>query len=231
MQDKDQNNWKQLLENADGFQDEILKDKNEAWEKLYVRLHKKYRRKLLPWYWAAACLVALSIATFVLFGNKKHQPSVVISSPVNHVPAIMEKLLIREQQTNDASSQPASEKSIDISLKQKNTPNKKSDLISTHNPVIDSVNQQTVTETLIEPVLHFDSSAKEKITAVTAKKKLRIIHINDIGQPMEESTADNQFIQRDRFQLKILNSENYNPISTSPARNGLILFKSKNASN
>ena len=103
MQDKARNNWKQLLENADGFSDEILKDKNEAWEKLYARLHKKPGRRLIPWYWAAASLVGIGFTTLTFFITKNHESSPVItSSPANYsVPASTKKLLATEPKTNN----------------------------------------------------------------------------------------------------------------------------------
>jgi hypothetical protein len=61
---------------------------------------------------------------------------------------------------------------------------------------------------LLKPVLDFDSSANEITTVAPVKKKLRVIHINDTwSTPGKNLHADNQFIERDRFQLKILNNE------------------------
>ena len=81
MQDNAQNNWKQLLENADSLPAEVLKDKSAAWEKLYTRLHNKPARKLRTWYWAAACLLVASITMLVFIDNKNHHPSITVSSP------------------------------------------------------------------------------------------------------------------------------------------------------
>ena len=233
MQDKTRNNWKQLLENADGFPEKILKDNNEAWEKLYARLHKKPARKLLPWYWAAASLAAISITIVIFSINKNHQSSLVVnSSPANYRdPASTKKSLVTEQKTNNASFQSLPEKNIGISLTKKNSPVKKNELINNYDLVTDSANAQTGVETIFESVLDSDSSAKEIATVAPVKKKLRVIHINDIGQPMEKSTADHQLIKRDGFQLKILNNETYNPVPAMAAKDGFIIFKSRNASN
>ena len=233
MQDKARNNWKQLLENADGFPDKILKDKNEAWEKLYTRLHKKPGRKLLSWYWAAASLVAISLTTIIFYVNKNDQsPSVITSSPVNYSdPASTNKSLVTEQKTNNVLFQSLPEKNMGISLTKKNSLVKKDEYITNYDLITDSANVQTVMETVVEPVLDLDSSAKEITAVVPVKKKLRVIHINDIGQPMEKSTADNQLIKRDGFHLKILNNETYNPVPTMAAKDGFIIFKSRNASN
>lgn len=232
MQDSAQNNWKQRLENAEGFSGEILKAKNEAWEKLYARLHKKPVRKFMPWYWAAACLVAISITTIVFFNSKKHQPSVTISPSTGQVPVIVKKSLEGEQKKNEASVPLMSPEQTDHKmLTQKNNAFNQNSFISNNDIVSDSAETQTETSTTSEPAVHFDSSTKEIITVAPVRKKLRVVHINDLGQPVEESTADNSFNQKNRFPLRILNSENYNPVSAKNASEGLILFKSKNASN
>jgi len=74
-----------------------------------------------------------------------------------------------------------------------------------------------------------DSFTTSTIAATPVKKKLRVVHVNEIGQPAEESTA-NKNNNRHGFELRIINNEIYNP-SAAPANNGLILFKSRITSN
>ena len=69
MQDNSQNKWKTCLEDPENFPGETVPHKNEIWEKLYQRLHNKPRRKLLAWYWAAACLLILVSASVLVFQN------------------------------------------------------------------------------------------------------------------------------------------------------------------
>jgi hypothetical protein len=230
MQDNDQNNWKQRLENADDLQAEILKDKNAAWEKLYTRLHNKPARKLTNWYWAAACLLTIGItSSIIIFNNEKHQTSITVASPTIQTPSIKKQSLQTEQKHTELSLLSSAEKSKKLmTLKDKAA--KKIESGSNNEFLIDSAKEQAVTATITEPTLNFDSSVKEITTAVPVKKKLIVIHINDLGQPMEGATADTKF-EKHGFQLKILNNETYNPASANFPNNGIILIKSKNASN
>jgi hypothetical protein len=231
MQDNTQNNWKQLLENADSLPAEVLKDKNAAWEKLYTRLHNKPGRKLRTWYWAAACLLAASITTLVFIDNKNHQPSITVSSPRNQAPAIKKQSLHAEQKKIEAPLPSSSEKSRDLIITQKNKAANKMAPASNHDLIIDSTSVKAATATPSEAELHSDSPTKETIATIPSRKKLRVVHINDLGQPAEESIADNKFAERHILPLRINNHEHYNSIPGSSTNNGLILFKSRNASN
>jgi hypothetical protein len=90
------------------------------------------------------------------------------------------------------------------------------------------VNSAALTKTAITPTIHFDSAMATNTTK-PPKKKLRVVHVNEIDQPAEKSMA-NQFSQKHGFEFRIINNEIYNP-SSIPVSNGLILFKSRNTSN
>ena len=96
---------------------------------------------------------------------------------------------------------------------------------------MDSTSAQAATANPSEVILHLDSSAKNTIATIPPRKKLTVVHINDLGQPAEESTADNKPTGKHGFQLRILNNEYYNSSPAGTRNNGLILFKSQNASN
>jgi hypothetical protein len=233
MQDKTQNSWKQILENVDGFTGAPLKDKNAAWEKLHARLHKKTVNNLLSWHWvAAACLVVATITTIFLLSNKKQEPLITVS-PAHRQPVTdTKKRLITEQKNAEpVSIKPRWKNKTDISYSQKNRSIKKDDLISNNAPSIDSINKAPAMETVTQSTLQVDSADRKITIIIPAKKKLRVVHINDLGQPAEESTADNKFIERHTFPLRINNHENYHSIPGNSANNGLILFKSRNFSN
>jgi hypothetical protein len=76
-----------------------------------------------------------------------------------------------------------------------------------------------------------DSAVKTITAAVPIKKKLRVVHLNEIGQPAEEPTVNNRFTEGHGFEFRIINSEIYNPVSSSSSNNGLILTKPRNTSN
>jgi len=229
MQDNTQNNWRGLLENADHFPNETLHNKNEAWEKLYARLHNKPRYKLASWYWVAAiCLLAVTITVLLVMNKQKNQPLVINHpSPVNNpVPAIAKKSI--EENNRKLVPIPKQQEQLvsNPRLKKNTTAVKIESTLSSL--VLDSTINSSPAKIAVTSNPHFDSSIIAPITAVTAKKKLRVVHINEMGQPVEESTA-NKSIERHGFEFRIINNEVYNP--SAPANNGLILFKSRTTSN
>lgn len=232
MQNNEQNNWKELLENTGAFPGEIIPGKNEVWEKLYTRLHKKPSRKFPVWYWAAAAFMVVTTTAIIFLTKESDKTSlpVTLSSPANNQQSTItnDVFATGAQDKNDAVTRTQEKKNTLIISHQKNTTGKKVEVLN--NQLTADSPKELAIEPVHQPVSQFDSST-QLATETSVKKKLKVVHVNDLGQPMEESTADNKFAEGHRFQLKIINSENYNPASTTPTDNGIILFKSKNVSN
>ena len=228
MQGKELNNWKQKLED-EAFAAQMLGDKGATWKKLHSRLHKKTAPRFLHWRWqAAACLLAAVIFTIIFLIPEKEQASAISISPnVIDDTATKNNSIARE------------EKSMAIPLHKK-PQNKNAALTSTqkNNATVEDApmvnNQPAAANTIAEQKTSTPFTPADAAKTLTAeapvKKKLRVVHINDLGQPNEESTADNKY-ERPHFQLKIINGEYYHPTSTSGASSGLMLFQSKNVSN
>jgi len=224
MQDNTPNNWKHLLESPDSFPGEIIKHKNEAWENLYQRLHKKPGRKLTAWYWAAASLV-VAMAAVGLFINKQTNPPAVPSKLVvitNQIPPPAANSLQIDQKNTGNRIAPAKQKTHRAPTIQKNS---FAAAISVNNNFIaDSVNKPL--PQLVIASTASDSQAIKNITLATPpKKKLRVVHVNEIGQPGEESTVNNKFRERHSFGFRVTNGEIFNPVYGSSTNNGLILTK------
>ena len=228
-QDNAQNNWKNLLENAEHFSGQTLPDKNEAWEKLYGRLHNRPRRKLPRRYWvAAAGLMAVAI-TALLFTTKEIDPNTSIikerppvnttASPVlkESAPANETLLSIPKQQAKPVPPSPTAKK---LTVTE----------IETDNPqsvILDSAKNLSGTAAVSNP--HPDSPVITAVTLIPAKKKLKLVHVNEIGQPVVEPTA-NESAARPRFQSRFINNDAYNHTAV-PVHNSFILLKSRNTSN
>jgi len=228
MQDKTQNNWKILLENPDSFHGEIIKHKTEAWEKLYQRLHKKPQRKLSAWYWAAASLV-VAIGTVMLFISREKNQVTVVSGPAvvkTQSPRVNSKSLTLIQKNRVVKLTKSKQKTRTTAV-QKNNLTGSAHFNKNFNP--DSVITQ-LTELVTSPTIINDSSAIHSVTVtIPAKKKLRVVHLNEIGQPAEESTVNNKFRERHGFGLRVSSGEIYNPVYGSSTNNGLILTKRSNS--
>jgi hypothetical protein len=231
MQDNSQNKWKTCLEDPENFPGETVPHKNEIWEKLYQRLHNKPRRKLLAWYWAAACLLILVSASVLVFQNgKKQQPasSIVPATVQNQVPPATENVLSKDQKKRNEILLQSKQKAQTVIRAQKNSitvtiPSVGHDLTDS---ILNQLPELVITSNVI------NDASTNPITVVTpAKKKLRVVHLNEIGQPVEEPTVNNRFAEKHGLGWRIINGENYNPVYGSSTNNGLILTKPRSTSN
>jgi len=75
------------------------------------------------------------------------------------------------------------------------------------------------------------STLKPMAIAPPSKKKLRVVHLNEIGQPVEEPTVNNRFAEKHGIGWRIINAEIYNPVYGSSTNNGLLLIKPRTSSN
>ena len=72
-----------------------------------------------------------------------------------------------------------------------------------------------------------DSSVGVKLAMAPVKKKLKVVHINELGDP-EETSNTARYSEHHSFQLKLINPEVYS-ISSLPSNSiGFNIFKSKN---
>lgn len=232
MQDNTQNNWKILLENTGSSSGETIRDKDEIWEKLYSRLHKRPQRKLKSWYWVAACFLTVALGTVMFFVSKqKHHPGLATVSSG-----------LKEQKITGTEGAPGIEQkkeAVTLSRpKQKKDdygPYKKNKTIKIAEPIYSNLLTDCIFKHLPELVhpsnVVYDSINKSIIASAPVKKKLKVIHLNEIGQPADEPTVNSRFADRVGFGSRIINSETYNPTFGSSSNNGLILIKPHNTSN
>jgi hypothetical protein len=231
MQDNSQNNWKILLEEPEHFAGEAIRDKNEAWEKLYLRLHEKPRRKLARWYWVAASVLIVIICGFLLFVNDGKQKDIAVKdrSPLEkEVPAVRESEEGAQPKDSNYTVFTSKERTHRIAVEQRES------WVSAIQPVNnnfipDSINEQVPQLTAAQP-LAIETTKTVASTAVP-KNKLRVVHINETGHPVEEPTVNNRFSDRNIFGLKILSAEVYDPGNNSSSDNSSILTKRHNTPN
>ncbi len=220
-------NWKNKLDNME----ESLLNKNASWEKLDSRLRKKSRRKKAVLYWAAAaCLLPLVIISVMMIRNEDNHPVSVIvpdKSVVN--PSLKEQ----EQDKKDTLATIAiasPEKKIKPIRKSEIRENK---VMANHNekPLITGTPDMVLENkiTAIAPVV--DSVAETSIAKTSVKKKLRVVHINELGEPVEISPdlARNSILHS--FHLQLASEEVSDNTITSPHSKGFTIIKGKSSPN
>ena len=227
--------WKNKLEDVEHLSIDTLQDKNTAWEKLHSRLHKQPRSTMFAWYWiAAAYLLAVLIAP-VFISNKKLVETAAGRKLLN-TPAKTET----QMSTVKKNTAPFA----DIISNKKNVKGQPGTIV--HQKI--SSDKLPVKKIQIEAVL-----LQEKLTAIvpsiqiqplqipltnklvaainTEKKKMKVVHINELGTPLPELRSRTATDDYSVIQFNLVNQRVY---SKPPAGAGSTRFgplKSKNISN
>lgn len=228
-------NWKDKLDDMDGLSSMLLQDKNAAWDKLHHRLHQPSKKTKFVWYWlAAACLLAVVIVPLVITNTKTVETDV--ENKFVHAPAIIEKntTAIKENPVvfnavvNDKKnqlSQPAKDVRkrlvVDISPK-KETP--------ATSLLIEPAASILSTPVQLQPV-QIPFAEKLTTSATPEKKKLKVVHVNELGTPLPELRSRTATDDYSVIQFNLINQRVYN---SPPAATSSTVFgssKTKNISN
>ncbi len=223
--------WRNKLDDAEALSGETLADKNAAWEKLHNRLSQQPRRIRVVWYWAAAACLLLAVVIPFIAVNKKQdvlvKNNVAETQPANTTPAQI--LPLKENETATISAAAATEKKN--ALKQPAKTIKAGDIIidiakKEEQPAPDLIEQQIMVHQQISaavPVV--DTTLSTRATPVIIAKIFKVVHINEMGDPVEVTTDMARNADLHAFQLKLATQEVYkNP---AVALNKSILTGSK----
>jgi hypothetical protein len=181
--------WKSKLENAAGLPDQLWLDKNAAWEKLQHRLGHKRVQKKRVWYWAAAVILLLLTAPFVLRKNKINSDLVnKITVSRQSLPEMDGKIAPdKKDQALLTSTVPGKRKSIPAVAKSRGTHQNSITELTTEAPAIihPILLNQTMNELNIVSLHAIDSTTTISIATIT-KKKLKVVHINELEPPVDQ---------------------------------------------
>ena len=198
--------WKNKLESLEELRSEPL-NKNLAWNKLYARLKNKPRRKNRWIYWTAAASLAIVFFLLKVFNNNniESKGGEISVKPNKPVPEILEeRKLINPIQ--EIAESPRLKRPAQVAKK------KPGSLPSDTHPVEETViavtkedsarNEQILVK--VEP----EQKEPDQTQQPTAKKKLRVVHINELGQEIKEDVKVAQRQRSGSIYLKIGNSSN-----------------------
>lgn len=206
--------WKNKLDDLDHLPGEQIPDKNLGWEKLHNRLQEKSRNKIVRWYWTAAACLLLVIGIPWLTINEKDQnlvknnmQQIPSNSSILQTPST-DNTIITPSQTQTENKHPNAAKA---KIKLQYRPKYNADTID--EPV---ANQRKVliksTPEVFNISINPDTIAF--VTVVPVKKKLRVVHINELDKPKEHV----QFAQSNAssvFQTKSLNNNAFSVFAVS----------------
>jgi hypothetical protein len=226
-------NWKSRLEEVSSLPDHLLADKNASWEKLHGRLHAKPRRIKPWWYWvAAACLLGAITIPFLTVHKKqealvKNEPTKTVlkkagvtASDVKEIaPIAVIVAPVEKKQKATPASLPGSVKNKEYKIKDDRliaATGLDEPIITQQNPIV-----------LSQPVVEVIAVLNPIIAA--APKKLKVVHINELGTPVILPYNLAHIDDYGPVQIKLINQEIYNNSSTISNNTSFNIFKTRNS--
>ena len=204
--------WKNKLENTAGLPDQLWLDKNAAWEKLQHRLGQKRVQKTRVWYWAAAVILLLLTIPFLLRKNKINSDLVnKVTISRQSLPEIDREITPdKKDQSLLTSNVPEKKKLITAITKSRGTHQNTFSGSTTEAPAFihPVLLKETMNELNIASLHAIDSTTTITIAIVT-KKKLKVVHINELEPPADQLASfknRKQFNSDIKFGGRIMNN-------------------------
>ncbi len=237
MPNENQNNinsWKIKLDELNSLPGEPITDKNVLWSKLDARLREKKTDKKPAWYWIAAACFLFALMIPMIFFNKKErqltkaeikQVQPEIKNPLNSTAGkkdSIKNIIFPLPKKNTEIVQKKTNKIPDeVIAKKQSNQFRLAGAVSTKDLMIETKN------TSLQPI-----GISPGITAIApVKKKLKVVHINELGDPVKESPDVVTRQAGHSFQLKFAGQEMYSNPSAALDKTGFTILKIKAFSN
>jgi len=182
--------WRDRLESLDNLSGKPL-NKDAAWDKLYGRLRGEQRHKKIAWYWiAAACSAIVLIVSLVMNRNTNKTNVTNIQTAVKQTQKI-------NTQTPPGSEKNENRNDVAVTNPDEHTTIPSSHKIAKGNHRVRTieVTQVAVSTNTVNPALENSTVTQPVQIAINnsaaaqtapAKKKLSVVHINELGDPVIE---------------------------------------------
>lgn len=204
--------WKERLEGLAGLPEPAFA-KDAAWEKLSGRLQGPVARRKLGWYWAAACFVLLMAIPFLLIRRSSH---VTPQAPLVKQPASPAISSFPDTLAQTGYRQPALVQQPVLASASASGQRRKqhhSTRITILKPDTVSITPDAIQLTIVAPA----DTAVVMMVAMPAKKKLPVVHINELGKQEQENAKFATHSDGHSLKLKWLSPDNNTGNSISPA--------------
>ena len=222
------NHWKNKLEDVGSLSNEIVIDKDAAWEKLHTRLSRKPRRIKPLGYWAAAAslLFAIIIPLYII----SNKPNEVVKNNVPEIksPEVTLKKTSPSKENTGAVISPSliyKKKTSPSALPSSNQTNvtairKTQEILPANTNDEKNSQQQT---TLLPEVLN---TTEIIVAAVPAKKKLKVVHINELtDEPGEQILNNAGNYAHQSLKLNFINPQNFSSSPLPESKTAFTFFK------
>ena len=217
--------WKNKLEELENLPGESF-NKEVVWEKLHARLQPKTKSKKINWYWiAAACLFFALFISFFL-SNKKENVLVKNNTPQKKINSSSPSLINKDTSVIIASSSnenktPAHSinkiEKINIAINHKKISNE----------IVQDKGEENIPQKIKNNAVMPVDTATSIVANLPEKKKLKVVHINELGVPVSEPPIIARNSESHSFQLKLLKQEVYMGSSLRANSTRLKIFTTK----
>ena len=224
--------WRNKLDELEDLPGSAF-NKDAAWDKLYGRLRGNKGNKKMLWYWiAAACLLAGLLIALLNYDKNTSQPvnkETVMKQQLKEI----KKSVLKVEEVNKNESENNAGLIKNKIVTTSNKPIQRSrrtptEVATTKNHPDDIVINYPEKEPIVRPWQIINTNPATAV--LPQKKKLNVVHINELGDPVESSDIT-RITDMHSFQLKFGNGEvlSNSPIASKPS--GLIILKTKPSSN
>ncbi|MEO8861648.1 MAG: hypothetical protein ABI358_09505 [Ginsengibacter sp.] len=220
--------WISQLDELECSQDEAF-NKETSWNKLHERLHSRPNKRKAIWYWlAAACLFfTLFLSLFMLhkkenvlvkniLQSKKSDSALVQHTPINKLDTtlIISSLPVKNYLTGHSIHK----------IKETTATNHPKITVKEISRNRNEEITREVSNSIVTPV----DTVVSLVANVPGKKKLKVVHINELGDPVSASPNIARYNEQHSFEFKFMNQEVYTRSSSTLAKSGLRIFATKN---
>jgi hypothetical protein len=222
----DNRDWKNKLEELESSAGEGF-NKEASWDKLHIRLQTKQKKRKATWHWiAAACLLfALFIPLFL--SNKKENVLVknnVLQKKIDSSSSQYVPLINNGTPALTTSSTMENKIPVHFSTNNDKTIGSINDKIIKPEIIRDKGDKEIIITQAIHnnAVTHVDT-AISIVANLPEKKKLKVVHINELGEPVTDAPNIARLYNRHSFQFKFMNQEGYTTSSNFSINNNKVL--------
>lgn len=224
-------NWKNKLEELESSAGEVF-NKETSWEKLYPRLHSNPDNKKIIWYWIAAACLLIAILSPWFLSNKKENDFVKNNSVKKIIQSSSSHLIQGANKDSSARiSSPLVEKKLAVHFVENNkiitSVEQKS--LRPENVAVKKDKEEFIKTEIINNAITPVDTQINIIAIVHEKKKLRVVHINELGDPVEELPAMAHNSEMHSFQLRLANQEVYVNPSIASGKTSFNILPIKNS--
>ena len=186
-------------------------NKEASWNKLHERLHSKSVKRRAVWYWLAAACLSFALFISLFMGHKKENVLVnndlrankSVSTSVQNMPTI------NKETTSIISSSSNKNKLPGKSIHEINKAKASNRTNIRGNEIVQNKTEVGITQQLTYSAVTPVDTLISLVANVSVKKKLIVVHVNELGDPVTESPNIARNNEQHSFQFKFMNQEVY----------------------